>query len=138
MKTLKDWKRNKNIVFNSKKHKFVLLKVIHLSLWQKLRRLRRILIKSGLRWVILLVAICWSWCPICCDRNVKGCEPLWISWYHLNMFWETSNHARYNVVKAIMNSRIKDGSNLITLMTELQTFKGMIKSKVQRCKHRCC
>ena len=33
--------------------------------------------------------------------------------YHgiaLNMFWETSNHARYNVVKAIMNSRMKDGS----------------------------
>ena len=27
MKTLKEWKRNKNIVFNSKKHKFVLLKV---------------------------------------------------------------------------------------------------------------
>ena len=44
---LKDWKRNKNIVFNSKKHKFVLLMVIHLSLRQTLRRLRRILMKSG-------------------------------------------------------------------------------------------
>ena len=110
MKTLKDWKRNKNIVFNTKKHKFVLLKVIRLSLRQTLRRLRRIIMKSGLRQVILLVAICWSWWLMCCDKNVKGCEPLWISWHHLNMFWETSNYARYNAVKAIVNSRMKDGS----------------------------
>ena len=82
MKTLKDWKRNKNIVFNSKKHKFVPFMVTHLSLQQTLRRWRRILMKSGLRQVILLVAICWSWCPMCCDKNVKGCESLWISWHH--------------------------------------------------------
>ena len=82
IKTLKDWKRNKNIVFNSKKLKFELLKVIRLSLRQTLRRLRMILMKSGLRRVILLVAICWCWCPMCCDKNVKGCEPLWISWHH--------------------------------------------------------
>ena len=33
--------------------------------------------------------------------------------YHgiaLDMFMETSNHARYNTVKAIVNSRMKDGS----------------------------
>ena len=33
--------------------------------------------------------------------------------YHgiaLNMFWDTSNHAQYNAVKAIVNSRMKDGS----------------------------
>ena len=33
--------------------------------------------------------------------------------YHgiaLNMFWATSNHARYNAVKAVVNSRMKDGS----------------------------
>ena len=33
--------------------------------------------------------------------------------YHgiaLNMFGETSNHTRYNVVKAIVNSRMKDES----------------------------
>ena len=82
IKTLKDWKRNKNIVFNSKKYKFVFLMVVRLSLQQTLRRLRRILVKSGLRQVILLVAICWSWCPMCYDKNVMGYEPLWISWHH--------------------------------------------------------
>ena len=110
MKTLKDWKCNKNIVFNSKKHKFVLLMTIRLNLRQTLWMLRRILMKSEFFQVILLVAIYWSWCPICCDKNVKGYESLWISWHHLNIFWETSNHARYNVVKAIINSRMKDGS----------------------------
>ena len=41
MKTLKDWKRNNNIVFNSKKHNFVLLMVWtpHDLTWPQIRDL---------------------------------------------------------------------------------------------------
>ena len=126
-------------VFNSKKHNFMHFMAIRLSLRQTLRRLRRILMNGGLRRVILLVAICWSWWLMCYDNNVKGCEPL----LDIMTSFQTCL-GRHLIVHGIMPLNLlwiaawKMDLNLMTLMTKLQTLEGMIKSKVRRSKHRCC
>ena len=139
IKILKDWKRNKNIVFNSKKYKVVLLMAVRLSLWKMLRRLRRMLMKSRLHQMILLVDICWPRCPMCSDNNVKGCEPL------LDIMGSFRTClGKHLIVHRIMPFKLlwiaawKIDLKLIVLMTELQTFEGMIKSKVRRGKYRSC
>ena len=54
------------------------------------------------------------------------------------MFGEISNRVQYNIVKSIMNSRMKDGSKPHCTYDFIATFEGMIKSNVRIGKRRCC
>ena len=95
--------------------------------------------KSGLRWIILFVVICCSQYPMCCDKNDKGCEPL----LDIMGSFQTCL-GRHLILHGIMSLKLlwiaawNIDLNLTALMTKLQTFEGMIKSKVQRGKYRSC
>ena len=110
-KNLKDWKYNKNIVFNSKKHKFVLLKGYPPKSTANVAKTKKDTYEN---WIALDdIACCYMLVSI---SNVlrQKCQGMQTTVeYHgiiSNRFGETSNRAQFNIVKAIMNSRMKDGS----------------------------